>query len=589
MKKLFVIVAIVFAGVNFVNAQQNFMQSFGQSVKSDISASQMLKNHIGKDVYLELGENAKVNELKMYYYPADTIWINKRKKNNQENKNYKLVTKYKMKDSTYRQNPYDSKYVDVSYTPIGNVKDHKFTLVDINQNVLLKDEDGKIVRFYLGDLRLNIDIKIPEISNELTQNMQDSVFYYSAGYSMGETFSTVFHKIEDFQIYFFINLSHGKKIKFRDPKGRTLNLTDIFTEDEYNKAYQKIEEERIKYASKNYYLKKIQTYPIGDTLIILNKYSVLHPVDAKKEVVEMSGGSVVKTPVGYKELKIIGYASKTLGKYYLVTDLNNNNPNNIYALRYARSERLYSDRHDYDNDFTSVSHCKYIKEKYYGKKFAFTDKAYEKAIDKDGGFSLLEQSKRNTNVTLEKGMEWTCSDFIVGFPRTNSDKKAAFLILTNSLGEKLCVKANSFGQGTFGSIEKYRPPVMGKDIIYYDDYLVETAKLAEEKAKKEAEILKKKKEEERKKAEEIKAREERNKQLREERLMRLKSKYSDRDVESILSGRLRIGMTKEMCRESWGEPKRVNKTTTAYGVREQWVYSNSYLYFENGILTTIQN
>lgn len=49
-------------------------------------------------------------------------------------------------------------------------------------------------------------------------------------------------------------------------------------------------------------------------------------------------------------------------------------------------------------------------------------------------------------------------------------------------------------------------------------------------------------------------------------------------------------MTKEMCRESWGEPEDINKTTSSYGTHEQWVYGyGSYLYFENGKLTTIQN
>ena len=54
---------------------------------------------------------------------------------------------------------------------------------------------------------------------------------------------------------------------------------------------------------------------------------------------------------------------------------------------------------------------------------------------------------------------------------------------------------------------------------------------------------------------------------------------------------VRIGMTKdEVLGSSWGQPKSVNKTTGSYGTNEQWVYEgNNYLYFKNGILTTIQN
>lgn len=55
-----------------------------------------------------------------------------------------------------------------------------------------------------------------------------------------------------------------------------------------------------------------------------------------------------------------------------------------------------------------------------------------------------------------------------------------------------------------------------------------------------------------------------------------------------------IGMTAEEVRNStWGEPDEINKTTTAYGVREQWVYKSydydyKYIYLENGIVTAIQ-
>lgn len=52
-----------------------------------------------------------------------------------------------------------------------------------------------------------------------------------------------------------------------------------------------------------------------------------------------------------------------------------------------------------------------------------------------------------------------------------------------------------------------------------------------------------------------------------------------------------IGMTQERVLESsWGRPQHVNRTTTVNGIHEQWVYgSRNYLYFDNGILTGIQN
>lgn len=56
-------------------------------------------------------------------------------------------------------------------------------------------------------------------------------------------------------------------------------------------------------------------------------------------------------------------------------------------------------------------------------------------------------------------------------------------------------------------------------------------------------------------------------------------------------GGVKIGMTKEqVLKSNWGKPESVNATTNAGGVREQWVYGGrNYLYFTNGILTSIQN
>lgn len=49
-------------------------------------------------------------------------------------------------------------------------------------------------------------------------------------------------------------------------------------------------------------------------------------------------------------------------------------------------------------------------------------------------------------------------------------------------------------------------------------------------------------------------------------------------------------MTKEdVLLSSWGAPSNIKKTVNAYGTSEQWVYDNyNYLYFDNGILTSIQ-
>ena len=43
-------------------------------------------------------------------------------------------------------------------------------------------------------------------------------------------------------------------------------------------------------------------------------------------------------------------------------------------------------------------------------------------------------------------------------------------------------------------------------------------------------------------------------------------------------------------KSSWGKPKEIHRTTTSHGSHEQWVYGDgNYLYFDNGIVTAIQN
>lgn len=71
-------------------------------------------------------------------------------------------------------------------------------------------------------------------------------------------------------------------------------------------------------------------------------------------------------------------------------------------------------------------------------------------------------------------------------------------------------------------------------------------------------------------------------------------KISSINWKLIQRGEVKIGMTKNECELSYGYPNRVNETSNKYGKYEQWIYDysiggNIYLYFKNGILTTIQN
>lgn len=58
----------------------------------------------------------------------------------------------------------------------------------------------------------------------------------------------------------------------------------------------------------------------------------------------------------------------------------------------------------------------------------------------------------------------------------------------------------------------------------------------------------------------------------------------------------KVGMSASVAlNSSWGKPDDINKTVNAYGVSEQWVYRGTgyaksrYLYFKNGVLTSMQD
>ena len=69
----------------------------------------------------------------------------------------------------------------------------------------------------------------------------------------------------------------------------------------------------------------------------------------------------------------------------------------------------------------------------------------------------------------------------------------------------------------------------------------------------------------------------------------LSERYGQEIADLIASKKVKEGMTQEMCLLSWGAPEDVNSTITNGIKFDQWVYSiSSYLYFENGILTAIQ-
>lgn len=68
--------------------------------------------------------------------------------------------------------------------------------------------------------------------------------------------------------------------------------------------------------------------------------------------------------------------------------------------------------------------------------------------------------------------------------------------------------------------------------------------------------------------------------------------WSNDDCNTIAEKQIRIGMTAEQVEMAWGKPHQINSTVRAKGEHQQWVMYDSirsdYLYFDSGILTSIQ-
>ena len=75
----------------------------------------------------------------------------------------------------------------------------------------------------------------------------------------------------------------------------------------------------------------------------------------------------------------------------------------------------------------------------------------------------------------------------------------------------------------------------------------------------------------------------------EKQKQKIIDKYGKEVGNKLINGYYWIGMTDDMAEISLGKPIKINKTVGSWGVHEQWIYYNKYLYFENGVLSSYQN
>lgn len=64
----------------------------------------------------------------------------------------------------------------------------------------------------------------------------------------------------------------------------------------------------------------------------------------------------------------------------------------------------------------------------------------------------------------------------------------------------------------------------------------------------------------------------------------LESKYGTSLAARINAGKIWKGMSSEMVKDSWGKAEKVNRVINGNVINEEWIYKNSWLYFENNTL-----
>ena len=223
--------------------------------------------------------------------------------------------------------------------------------------------------------------------------------------------------------------------------------------------------------------------------------------------------------------------------------------------------------------FVLVGYYEKIKELYVGKDFIYVNEEEANWYNNYPFNGLFKKETHERNEGIKKGTKWHCEgvgismDDIFSVANTDTYCNRVVLYLTNEkYGNYYCYTVSSDIDNSIKYGNKKNKYILNKFMTPQAYTKQQNANMEAAKAKKEAET-----------------------QAAAERQQRLISLYGERKAHLILQGKVEIGFTKKMCREAWGEPKSTNTTTTAGNVHEQWVYSASrYLYFDNGVLTAIQ-
>lgn len=72
-------------------------------------------------------------------------------------------------------------------------------------------------------------------------------------------------------------------------------------------------------------------------------------------------------------------------------------------------------------------------------------------------------------------------------------------------------------------------------------------------------------------------------------ILRSRSVFTDEEISLIKEQQIRIGMSERALLCSWGNPRKVNRSVGSWGEHKQFVYRSSYVYTQNGRVTSYQD
>lgn len=231
------------------------------------------------------------------------------------------------------------------------------------------------------------------------------------------------------------------------------------------------------------------------------------------------------------------------------------NENLFELINDENGETYYYNLKNDHKSIILVPYFLYLKKTYESKKYIIA------SYWREDGFN---NEATNEWVKIDKKMyggEWNCEVSIL----EKEGEEMICLIMKSNAGEIISTPiVDNIYFNKFSIVKELGNFVgAGLKFMSVDDYNLEIA--SKNKAKKEVVAKNKNK------------------------LEKLTQKYGKENAILISQNKVEIGMTKEMCKESWGIPTRTDVEKTAKTTKETFIYSwSKRLYFENNRLVKIE-